>query len=57
MFDDNNLIETDPLNPPNNWFGCDDIGVSENVVPTTNSGNYAFKVEVVVERVTMYQVT
>ena len=44
MFDEDYLIETDTLTPSNNWFGCDNKDFSENVVPTINAGEFAFKV-------------
>ena len=49
IFDDDDLIETDTLTPPNNWFCCDNNDVSENVVPTTNAGDFALKAEEVVQ--------
>ena len=50
VFNQEDQIETDPLTPPNNWFGCDNKDISENIVPTTNSVDFAFKVEEVVKK-------
>ena len=50
VFDDNNIIGINPLITSNNWFGCDNNYFSENVVPTTNAGEFSFKVEEVVQK-------
>ena len=50
MFDEEDIIETNYLIPSNNWFGCDNNYFSENVVPTTNAGEFSFKVEEVVQK-------
>ena len=50
MFYDDDIIETNPLTNTNNWFGCDKNDVYENVVPTTNAGDFAFEVEEVVQK-------
>ena len=43
MFDDNDQIETDPLNPPNNWFVCENNCVYGNYLPTKNAREFAPK--------------
>ena len=45
MFDDDDQIETDPLTSSISWFGCDNNDISENVVPTTNTGIFSSEVE------------
>ena len=56
MFDDEDLIKPDPLISSSDWFGCDNNCFSENVVPTKNSVEFAFEVEEVVQKFTMFQV-
>ena len=42
MFYDNDIIDTDPLTPPNICSGCDNNYVYDNFGPTTNSGEFEF---------------
>ena len=50
MFDDNDQIETDLLNPPNNWFVCENNCVYGNYLPTKNAREFVFKVDYIVPK-------